>query len=688
MNTNHQIRFLFLLSCLMVCSYSIGSAQETSDSLLIEEFKPLEVVATRINFQELTAPLSVAVLGKSQFQNGQPLLTVDEVLNYTPGLFVLNPLNFSQDLRISIRGFGSRSSFGIRGIKLIVDGLPETTPDGQSQVDNLDLGVLDNIEVIKGPASGLYGNASGGVININTEDTPDKFYLGSRIMVGSFGLQQYQLKTGYSLGKFSYLVNGSFTKMDGFRNNSELETTLLSGKFKYELDKKSDLTLIVNHVNSPVANDPGGVTQEIAENEPTSARIANEQFQSGEAITQSKIGLVYKVRLSNNHSLRARLFNINRDFSNRLPFENAGIVAFKRSFTGAGAAYHYSRSWPLAKYDFNFGIDWENQSDDRERYNNLLGNRGDLTFDQTESFTSTGVFLQNKFQYKNWVLQAGIRYDILNLEAEDRFLADGDDSGTIDQNSLNPFFGGSYLLSNNTTLYVSYSTSFETPTLNELSNNPIGGGFNEMLNPQRASNYEIGIKGLQKKLKYSLTYFHIDLRDELIPFEIEMFPGRTFFRNSGRSSRDGIEAAMSLKLRTNLVASLAYTYSDFIFNDFDGNASSVVGNQIPGIPKHLLATSLRLIQSEGFHGAIQARLVGDVFTNDANTVSDDAYLLVNTSFGYRLKTGNVFLEPFFGIRNLLNTRYNSNIRINAFGSRFFEPGPDINFYTGIKINIL
>lgn len=679
---------LFSLFGFFLVHFPLFSQKET-DTLWTEQLREVEISASRLDGKASQVPAALSIIGQTQIQTAQPQLSLNESLPFVPGLFALNPDNFAQDLRVSIRGFGARAAFGIRGVKIIVDGLPETTPDGQSQVDNLDLGVLQQMEIIRGPASGLYGNASGGVINIKTESPPSDFFAETRLMAGSYGLQQYQLKAGQQLGAFSYLLHGSHTALDGYRKNSSVKNTLLNGKFNFQLDDDHRLSLILNHVDSPQADDPGGINRSAVEEDRRQARDRNVQFRGGEEVIQSKIGLVYDGQLSQKHSLNARLFYIGRDFNNRLPFGFGGIVNLQRSFYGGGFTYQFSQIGETTNYRLRIGLDWEDQSDDRLRFVNLDGQQGDLTLDQEENFQNIGLYLLQDLQWNNWTFKVGLRYDGARLEAQDRFLSDGNDSGKIELNNFNPMIGASYHFSDAFNLYGSYSTSFETPTLSELSNNPDGsGGFNPELEPQKAQNYEVGFKGVGgSRLKYSLAVFYLDITNELIPYELEDFPGRTFYRNAGSSSRRGLELEGNLLITSGLITQFSYTYSDFQYKNFETDNGNLEGNFTPGIPKHNAAAGLNYLSPGGFFASIQARLVGEMFLNDSNTETDRAYSIVNLRVRQTFSFSNWTLEPFFGLNNLLNTFYNSNIRINAFGGRYFEPGAERNVYVGVRVRI-
>ncbi len=499
---------------------------------------------------------------------------------------MLNRYNFAQDLRASIRGFGSRSSFGIRGIKIIVDGIPETLPDGQGSVDGIDLGSASRITVIRGPASSLYGNASGGAILIESEKGPVRPFANARTSVGDFGFNNTQLKTGGESGRLNYLVNLSDTSTDGYREHSEYENTQLNGRFETTLKGGSSLLATLHHTDQPMANDPGSLTAADAELDPEQARAQNVTFDAGEALEQTRLGLLYKTSLSEGRDFEARVYNTQRDFSNKLPFQNGGAVKLDRSFTGAGLKFTLGGDLAGRQNRLLLGVDYDRQDDDRRRFDNLSGSLGAQTFDQNEQVTSIGIYLQNETQLNDSVeLTLGIRYDDIEFDVGDDFLADGDDSGKVDFDQTSPMAGISYALSDATRLYATISTAFETPTTTEFAN-PDGGGFNQSLDPQDSTNYEIGIKQRTGNYRFELALFHIEVDNELTPFELASQPGRTFFENAGSSTRDGLELSYSRKLARQIEFTTAYTYSDFEFDRFtDADGDVFDGNRIPGIPQ-------------------------------------------------------------------------------------------------------
>jgi len=673
-----------LCLCLFFCTNFFYSLTAQIDSVAAYNLTPITVKATRFNTDDIQSPLALTVVSKSFIQRGQAQLSVNESLNSVPGLFALNPNNFAQDLRVSIRGFGARAAFGIRGVKVLVDGIPESTPDGQAQVDNLSLGVLNSIEVIRGPASSLYGNASGGVISFTTEDPGPTPFVEARILAGSYGLQQYQLKTGAQKGKFSYLLHGAHVQTNGYRVNSGMKNTLLNGKLGIQINEKDKLNILLNYGNSPQADDPGGINLDQVAEDRRSARTQNISFQGGEMVEQIRAGIVYDRALPKNGQLQFKAYHTYRDFSNKLPFEFGGIVEFKRNFSGVGLNYEKESTLSSKTHRLKAGIEFENQSDDRQRFKNLSGKKGDQTLDQNESFLNLGVFLVQELDFSEALkFMFGMRYDLIRLKASDYFTANGDQSGSSTLSRYSPTLGVVYKLSDNSSLYGNISSSFETPTLSELSNNPSGeGGFNSELKPQEATNFEIGFKGIaNSRLRYELAFFKINVSNEILPFELESFPGRDFFQNAGSTDRLGTELSVHYKITKGLTAYWTYTFSDFTFKEFDDNN----GNVLPGIPKHSNFIALNYATSTGFFASIQSRLIGEIYTKNDNTIKDNNYKVINLNFGYLKSFDKVAVEPFFGVNNLLNETYNDNIRINAFGGRFYEPAPGMNVYGGIKV---
>lgn len=659
--------------------------QDTDASNLNE----IIVRATRLDTRIDRVPAAISAITKRDIQLGRQQVGLDESLAAIPGLFMQDRYNFAQDLRIAIRGFGARSNFGIRGVKILVDGIPESLPDGQGQSDGIDLGSVEQIEVIRGPASSLYGNASGGVINITTERGPADPFLEARLSSGEFGFDKIQLKAGGNSGRLNYLINVSDMQFDGYREHSEAENTLLNARFVYSIDDESEFGIVFNATDQPLANDPGGINLAQAQSAPTSARQQNLDFDAGESLDQQRIGLSYKKSFGERHEIRFQNYYVWRDFANNLPFTGGGSVAFDRFFVGGGATYAFTDELWGKPNRLIVGTDIDRQDDDRQRFDNNNGVLGPLALDQTELVNSIGLFIQNEISLSDQLaLTIGLRYDEVEFEVEDHFLGDGDDSGKRRLSETSPMIGVSYAAFDSASLYATISTAFETPTTTEFANPSGAGGFNPNVDPQLATNYEVGIRGvLAERHRYDLAIFSIDVDDELIPFELASQPGRDFFSNAGKSEREGVEVSLTSQPFESIRISLAYTYSNFEYDQFlDDNGNDFSGNSLPGIPDNLFRGEVAYTHPSGFYGAIDVLNVGEFFVNNANSAINESYSVVNFRVGLDdLKFGQWVLSPFVGINNLADEIYSANVRINAFGGRYFEPAPERHWYGGAVI---
>ncbi|MCB0597266.1 MAG: TonB-dependent receptor [Lewinellaceae bacterium] len=747
---------------------TVESQSPLSDTLLLSSLDSITVTATRLESRELDAPLSLTVVSQNLIQSAQQQLSLNESLANVPGLLALNADNFAQDARIAIRGFGARSAFGIRGIQLVVDGLPESTPDGQGQVDNIDPGLLSSAEVIRGPSSGLYGNAAGGVINFTTEEPPAQPFAEGRFSAGSYGFQRYQLKGGGGKGRLGFIAYGSHTRLEGYREHSRMESSLFNARLHFDYGKKGaagkgegdgykynhykhndyksddyvyndykcndyksndyvyndykyndyksnrylsndyvyndyksndyknndqqpggQLQFLINYLDSPLAEDAGGLALEDIQANRRQAFSRNILFNAGEAVRQGRAAVRWKHGWGLEHKLEAYAFYLFRDFNNRLPFEAGGIVELGRQYSGLGAGYSYTGKLGALPYRFKLGMDLANQVDGRQRFDNLEGAAGPLGFDQEESFRSLGFYWVQELQLTGaFGATLSTRFDALRLAADDRFLADGDESGRLGFESVNPSLGLLYTFGPAARAFANVSTSFETPALSELSANPTGGGFNEDLSPQQAANYELGLRGIvQRRLRYQLALFYITLKDELLPFELEAFPGRLFYRNAGASQRLGLEASLDWQLGSGLAASFSYTFSDFTYTHYTTPEGDFAGNQLPAIPRHFGFFGLRYLHASGLLGSLRCRYIGSLYVDDANRELDNGYLDAGLRLSYSRQFSKWSLHPFLGANNLLDAAYNSNIRINAFGGRYYEPAAGVHFYVGVRVGV-
>ena len=662
---------------LALSSPSAVAADETLDEIVVS--------ATRLETSLRDTARSVSLVDKERIQNGTQQLALDEALAGVPGLYMQNSYNFAQDLRISLRGFGARSGFGVRGVKIVIDGIPDTLPDGQAQVDSIDLGSVKRIEVLRGPASSLYGNSSGGVIAIESELGDGPQFVEGTLGTGELGYSRFSLKTGGQAGDVDYLLNLTSQDIDGWREHSAFRSRMLNGEVRIPIGSEDRLQIALNLTDQPTADDPGGIDEAQAAAAPRSARDVNLRFDAGESMDQQRIGLLY-TREREAGTLTLRNYYLLRDFANKLPFLDGGIVEFDRQVYGFGVQYQLGDMLPQS-LEIAFGVDLDRQDDDRRRFDNEDGSYGALSFEQREQVTSNAIYLQAQYALDDiWTLSAGARYDDIEFDVRDHFLADGDDSGKLDFDQFSPSLGVTADL-DKYILFASWSNSFETPTTTELANPDASGGFNPLLEPQLADSFEFGIKTGNERLFFELAIFQINIDDELVPFELAAYPGRTFYVNAGRSDRRGIETAVSWQHDSGFGVDASYTWSDFTYEQFtDDNGNDFAGNELPGLPEHFGYLGLKYETGSGLAIALETSYSGKLFADNANASSVDAYTVSNLRLYDELDYGRWQVRPYIGINNLLDERYNDNIRINAFGGRYYEPAPDRNVYAGVTIN--
>ena len=668
LSTLYQLStFLFLFSLPLL----ISAQKKTSTSTITLNEVILKSIKT--DKPNKIMPLS---LSYSNFNNQQKFfqkLSLQEYLISVPGLFTQNSNNYAQDLRISMRGFGARAAFGIRGIKIIVDGIPETTPDGQGQLDNIPLGILKNFEVLRGPSASLYGNASGGVIYLNTIDSlPDNQDIQFQYRFGDFGFKSFEINTSLRGEKTLAVIHLNRTLTNGFRFNSGFEQNIFNSKVDHILSSKSTLQLQLNYTNSPRAEDAGGITLENTEIDWRQARQRNIDYDTYESVKQFKSGIKWNQEIGAFWDLESYGFYIYRDFLGKLPFENGGIIDLDRNYYGYGTRLDFQKS----NHKFQIGIENNNQKDQRDRYQNLIGNQGDLTFSQLEKFSALGVYLLDELNLGEFLIRANLRFDNLILGAS---------SVIQDQvyKVLNPSIAISYRLSPKQIMYTNFSTSFETPTLSELSANPDGlEGLNLNLKPSKAENYELGWKGNWSRFILEANFFYIISSNEILPYEIEAFPGRAFYENTGETKRFGFEFFGSYKNNSwEFIAGLTEASYQF-------SGENIMSKKyLPGVPGSQIYLQAGYFTNNDWRIQLTGEHVGSFFANNSNTVQIDSFQKVRLQAAKSFRLNKMKISLSGGINNLFNIRYFDNIRLNAFGGRFYEPAPGRNAYFGINFGI-
>ncbi len=686
-----KIRTLYVTK-IIVLVWGLSSAIVLADDIevidqQVDQLADIMVSATRVEESLYKIPAAIGVVDNNDIGLGKQRLGLDESLVKIPGMFMQNRYNFAQSLKISIRGFGARANFGTRGIKLYQDGIPLTTVDGQGGIEDIDLNSINRIEVLRGPASSLYGSSSGGVMLFFTGDEDDvEPYVESNISMGEYQTKMGNIKTGGQVDKVSYFLNLSHLDTQGYRSHSRTRNTKFNSKFKYEIDDTSDFTAVITAYDAPQADDPGGVNQQQLDDDRRSARDRNVAFNAGEDIDQQKLGFTYRKQITPNQELTLRNYYLWRDFAGLLPFASGGDVQFDRYQLGGGAQYSILSDLIGHNNRTIIGFDVDSQEDDRQRYFNNNGVRGAQTLNQLEQGDSFGIYIRNELAITDdFELVLGLRFDSVDLEVDDHFLADGDQSAELNFNEFSPMVGALWTINPGANIYANISSVFETPTFTELARATTGGFANVSL--QKAWNYELGVKGVvNPRFNYAIAVFHIDVEDEII--NIVDIGGRAFFNNAD-TTRNGVETTVSFIPVTGVNMLMSYTYNDFTFDNFPASVcTTCTGNDLPGLPEHNFYTELAYTHPSGFFSSIDFQYVSNMYVDNANTAQNRPYGVSNLRAGYIKTMGDLEISPYMGINNLFDKEYVGNVRINAFGGRYFEAAPEFNIYAGLNIRYL
>jgi len=671
--------------------YPVAMCAEEANTPPPVVLDPIEVTATRSQKQSKQIPNALTLIEREPMHAFRQGATLDEFVPTAPGVFFQNRFNFAQDLRIAIRGFGARSPFGVRGIQVRVDGIPQTLPDGQTQLDSIDPSLIQRMEILRGPSASLYGNASGGMMAITTRGAPrEGWELTPRQVFGEFGYFKSELFAGARRENADYAWFASRLKQNGWRDHSKMENAFTQLKVNLWTGTGSDWMVLFRKFHSPETEDPGGLTLAEVNANPRQAAPNNLLFNAGEEVDQEQVGVRYRKRPGAGQEWTVTAHLLHRDFENRLPFVNGGRVRFDRWAGGLMVQYVNDHTLLERPNRLLLGVDYGVMDDDRRRFNNDFGVQGALTLDQVERVQSVGPFFRNEWRvFDRLDLVAGGRWDWMHYRVDDAFPADGDQSGSRTLSQASGTAGLVVHLNDENQVYANVASVFEAPTTTELINNPAGaGGFNPDLDAQTSLSHELGVRGTSGGFQYETAVFYIRSWDEITPFELPAFPGRTFFRNAGESQRFGVETRVATPEWNGLQAEAAYTYSDFEFEEFVANGVNLDGNTFPGVPAHRWEGRVRYAHSTGAFGQIQVQQVGRFFADNANSATNEAYTLGRLLLGWETQHDWVEGSVFLGVNNLFDDRYNANVRINAAFGRFFEPGPPLNVFGGLRVRVL
>jgi iron complex outermembrane recepter protein len=654
----------------------------------------LVITADRLRQSSFDAPAAISAVTREVIDAGGPQVNLSEALNRVPGITVLNRQNYAQDLQLSIRGFGSRSTFGIRGVRLIVDGIPATMPDGQGQASSVALTSAERIEVLRGPLAQLYGNAAGGVVQIFTGSDATTPTTTLRTVVGRDGLVKDGVTFAASGATDEVLLDGSLFHTGGYREHSRAERTQLNAKWEHRLGADSRFSLVVNSLDQPVSLDPLGLTRAQWEANPRQAVAIAKTQDARKSVAQDQLGVVFEQALGEATQLSARVYAGTRQLDNALSVplsvqlaatSAGGIVAFQRSYSGLGATLsHRIALGGAGALRLVAGIEFDSQVEDRQGYINNNGVQGALKRDEHNTVDDRDAFAQVAWEARAGVtVTAGLRASHVHFRSVDHFIVAGnpDDSGSVDYSATNPVAGVAWRVAPSLNLYANVGQGFETPTFTELAYRPVGTGLNTDLRASRSRHAEIGAKWKPTpEHRIDAALFDIATRDELVVDTNN--GGRSTFKNAGRTQRRGAELQYVGALGTDWRATLALTALRATFRDrfTSGSGAAAVpvaaGNRLPGTPDRNLFAELAYAPARawgGFNAAIEVVHTGRLYVDDVNSDSAPPSTVVNLRAGLVQKVKEWTFSELLRVDNATDRRYAGSVIVNEANGRFFEP---------------
>lgn len=598
-----RLHYCILMSMGCISSPLVWAEDLNSD---VAQLPTLHVEATRTDTGYLQTPASVFRIEAPQVDSSSQV-NLTEVVKGIPSLQIRNRENYAQDLQLSMRGFGARSTFGVRGIRLYVDGIPATMPDGQGQTSNIDLSSLDHVEVLTGPFSSLYGNSSGGTILTSTKEGQGKDSIELSYSGGSHDKSRAGLVLqGGAKGanEPSYIISSSYFDTDGYREHSGAEKVLNNAKLSWNLDDGSKINWVTNYVKIH-ADDPQGLTHDQWNANPKQQVPFLKQFNVRKDIEQTQTGVTWSKPINDKNELYAMAYLGNRQVTQYQSIPKStqdasinhagGVIDFERNYYGAD--FRWTGKELLPNTTLSVGVALDAMDEDRKGFENFnlvngqpsYGAKGNLRRDEDNTLWNIDPYLQASWQFlPTWRLDTGVRYSNVHYKSEDNYLSNGDDSGKTDYDKVLPSVALSWRILPELMAYVSYAKGFETPTFTEMAYRPDGqSGFNFDLTASTSDTYETGLKSQNQLGDFTLAVFQTKTKDDIV--SAGNSNGRSTFRNADKTLREGVEFAWNKKLWRDLIATASYSYLDATF-DADipalGNIAQISsGNAIPVLPK-------------------------------------------------------------------------------------------------------
>jgi iron complex outermembrane receptor protein len=699
-------RVVAILAAAIPCLAGADAAPPTLD--------PVVVTGSRVEHSSFDLPGAVDVVDAGRIGADNARINVSEALAAAPGITVQNRQNYAQDLQISSRGFGARAAFGVRGIRLISDGIPASMPDGQGQAATFNLDRADRMEVMRGPMSAIYGNHSGGVIQLFTVDGEDPPSVEARISAGSYGAWKTDLAAQGRAGGTGYVLDVSRFATGGYREHSAADRDQSVAKLTHAPDAESRVMLIANAF-SQQAQDPQGVTWKRFTTDPRSVEEAALLYNTRKSIDQLQGGATYERRFGDDvvqlmayagqrsvtqyQSIPRVLQLITRSTPANDPKrrQSGGVIDFDRDFSGLAARWIGRHELGGGRLTTTIGLDYERASDDRRGYENFVGQtlgvKGALRRDEVNDATSVDPYVQAEWLIGRWSLTGGLRHSRATYKVTDHYVTDGnqDDSGTVSYSNTTPLLAALCRLTPTLNVYASAARGFETPTLNELFYSGPGGGFSYDLKAATSKHFEIGLKAfVGNDSRVDLALFDIRTANELAVKS--SFGGRTSYQNVGQTTRQGVEVAVDSRWAGDFTTRIAYSglvarYAEPFTTVVLGVPTVIEsGNDLPGVPRHTLFGELVWRQqASGWHAGIEGIARSKVYVEDSNTQqAAPAYAIANLRLGFDGQRGGLRYGGFLRLDNFFDRQYAGSVVVSDANGRYYEAAPGRNWLAGIS----
>ncbi len=590
------------------------------------------------------------------------------------GIQAFNGENFAQDVRIAIRGYGSRSSFGIRGIRLYQDGIPLTSPDGTTQLDEISSFDIQSMDILRSGLAARLGNSSGGAIALKS----GKYMDGGNILtqIGQYGSTNLGLKLGISNEKLSNLTSVNHHYFVGKREHSKSSNTTIYNKMRYFIHNKWQLEWLTGFYFSPIGMDAGALNlTEIGVNK-FAGNIRNTDFNAGESVKGMMTALVSKYFINDHSSYQSYIFYRKRDFMARLPFEVGGWVQLERDFVGSNHSYLYTG---LKNTLISVGTSAEYQRDHRILSRNIKGEKGGESANQIENVQNFALYQEIQWAQSKWEIHQLLRWDLNQYKLKDQYLNDGILNGDQSFTNINGALGLGYKMNKCHQVFSNFSTSFEMPTLNELTNNPSGQGFNPDLVPEKSWQLEIGHRFTKTpKFNVQTSIFYIRIKDQILSYELPDTPGRSYYRNASTTIRKGIETTIGIYPTDRLNFMLNYTWSDFNYGLYTVGNLDNSGNSQTLTPAHKIQLNIAMPIGQNIGTQINMGYTAEMWLDDANSQKTEDYGECNISIYSTEKFSRRTQIGLIG-NNLFNLMPYSNFRVNAAAMRYYEVASPMNF---------